>query len=160
MSMFTPAISCLTISNLLLFMDLTFQVPMQYCSLQHRTLLLPPDICTTEHHFCFGTITLFFFELLVIALWSSPVAYWTPSKWGAHLLVSHLFDFHAVHGVLAARILEWLAIPSSREPHFVRILHYDLSILGDPACHGSELHWVMQAPLSWQGCHPWRGLGH
>ena len=33
------AISCLTTSNLPWFMDLTFQVPMQYCSLQHRTLL-------------------------------------------------------------------------------------------------------------------------
>ena len=54
--------------------------------------------------------------------------------------MSHLFDFHAVHGVLAARILEWLAMPSSREPHFVRILHYDPSILDDPAFPGSELH--------------------
>ena len=31
MSMFTLAISCLTTSNLSWFMDLTFQVPMQYC---------------------------------------------------------------------------------------------------------------------------------
>ena len=38
MSMFTLAISCLTTSNLLWFMDLTFQIPMQYCSLQHWTL--------------------------------------------------------------------------------------------------------------------------
>ena len=35
MSMFTLAISCLTTSNLPWFMDLTFQVPMQYCSLQY-----------------------------------------------------------------------------------------------------------------------------
>ena len=33
MSIFTLAISCLTTSNLHWFMDLTFQVPMQYCSL-------------------------------------------------------------------------------------------------------------------------------
>ena len=32
MFMFTFAISCLTTSNLSWFMDLTFQVPMQYCS--------------------------------------------------------------------------------------------------------------------------------
>ena len=38
MSMFTLAISCLTTSNLPWFMNLTFQVPMPYCSLQHRTL--------------------------------------------------------------------------------------------------------------------------
>ena len=31
-----------------LFMDLTFQVPMQYCSLQHRTLLLSPVTSTTR----------------------------------------------------------------------------------------------------------------
>ena len=34
MSMFTLAISCLITSNLPGFMDLTFQVPMQHCSLQ------------------------------------------------------------------------------------------------------------------------------
>ena len=31
-----------------------------------------------------------------------------------------------------------------------------LSILGGPAQHGSRLHWVLQAPLPWQGCDPWR----
>ena len=40
MSIFTLAISCLTTSNLPWFMDLTFQIPMQYCSLQHQTLFL------------------------------------------------------------------------------------------------------------------------
>ena len=39
---FTLAISSLTTSNLPWFMDLTFQVLKQYCSLQHRTLLLSP----------------------------------------------------------------------------------------------------------------------
>ena len=37
MSVFTLAISSLTTSNLPWFMDLTFQVPMQYCSSQHQT---------------------------------------------------------------------------------------------------------------------------
>ena len=49
MSMFTLAISCLTTSNLPWFMDLTFQVPMQYCSLQHQTLLLSPVTSTTGY---------------------------------------------------------------------------------------------------------------
>ena len=40
------AISCSTTSNLPWFMDLTFQVPMQYCSLQHWTLLLSPVTST------------------------------------------------------------------------------------------------------------------
>ena len=54
MSMFSLAISCLTISNVPWFMDLTFKVPMQYCSLQHWTLLSPPDTTTAGHFFCFG----------------------------------------------------------------------------------------------------------
>ena len=74
--MFTLAISCLTMPNLPWFMDLTFQVPMQYCSFQRWTLLSPPDTSTTESHFCFGPVISFFPELLVIALCSSPVAYW------------------------------------------------------------------------------------
>ena len=45
--MFTLAVFCLTASNLPWFMDLTFQVPMQYCSLQHWTLLLSPVTSTT-----------------------------------------------------------------------------------------------------------------
>ena len=53
---------------------------MQYCSLQHWTLLLPPGIFTTEHHFCFGPSASFFLELLVITLYSSPVAYWILSN--------------------------------------------------------------------------------
>ena len=42
MSTLTLVLSCLTTSNWPLFMGLTFQVPMQYCSLQHWTLLLSP----------------------------------------------------------------------------------------------------------------------
>ena len=69
---FTLAISCLTTSNLPWFMDLTFQVPMQYCSLQHRTLLLSPVTSTAGYYFCFGSIPSFFLELF---LHWSPVAY-------------------------------------------------------------------------------------
>ena len=42
MSTFPLAISCLTTSNVPWFMNLKFQVPMQYCSLQHQNLLLSP----------------------------------------------------------------------------------------------------------------------
>ena len=73
MSMFTLAISYLTTSNLPWFMDLTFQVPMQYCSLQHWTLLLLPVTSTTGCCFCFGSIPSFFLELF---LHWCPVAYW------------------------------------------------------------------------------------
>ena len=80
MLMFTLAISCLTTSNLPWFMDLTFRVPMQYCSLQHQTLLLSPVTSTTGHCFCFGSIPSFFLELF---LHWSPVAYWAPTDLGS-----------------------------------------------------------------------------
>ena len=54
MSTFTLVISCLTTSNLPWFMDLTFQVPMQYCSLQHWT---------------FSSITSHIHNWLVFLLW-------------------------------------------------------------------------------------------
>ena len=78
--MFTLVISCLTTSNLPWFMGLTFQVPMQYCSLQHRTSLLSPVTSTTGYCFCFGSIPLFFLELF---LHWSPVACWPPNDLGS-----------------------------------------------------------------------------
>ena len=74
--MFTLAISCLTTSNLLWFMDLTFQVPMQYCALQHWALLPSPVTSTTGRVFCFGSVSSLFLELF---LHSSQVAYWAPT---------------------------------------------------------------------------------
>ena len=80
MLMFTLAISYLTTSNLPWFMDLTFQVPMQYCSLQHQTLLPSPVPTTTGCCFCFGSISSFFLELV---LHWSPIAYWAPTDLGS-----------------------------------------------------------------------------
>ena len=80
MSTFTLTISCLTTSNLPWFMDLAFQVPMQYCSLQHWTLLLSPVTYTAGYCFCFGSIPSFFLELFLC--WSS-VAYWAPTDLGS-----------------------------------------------------------------------------
>ena len=91
MSTFTLAISCLTTSNLPWFMDLTFQVPMQYCSLQHWTFLLSPVTSTAGYCFCFGSIPSFFLELF---LHWSPVAYWAPIDLGSScfsILLSCLF---------------------------------------------------------------------
>ena len=78
--MFTLAISRLTTSNLPWFMDLPFQVPMQYCSLQHWTLLPSTVTSTTGHCFHFGSIFSFFLELF---LHFSPVAYWVPTDLGS-----------------------------------------------------------------------------
>ena len=80
MLIFTLAISCLTTSNLPWVMDLTFQVPIQYCSLQHQILLLSPVTSTTGYCFCFGSIPSFFLEWF---LHWSPVAYWAPNDLGS-----------------------------------------------------------------------------
>ena len=133
-SPFTLAISCLTTSNLPWFMDLTFQVPMQYCSLQHRTLLLSTVTSTAGCCFCFGSIPSFFLELF---LHSSPVAYWAPTDLGSSSFSFLSFCLHAVHGVLKARILKGFAIPFSSGPHTVRPLHHDPPVLGGPTWHGS-----------------------
>ena len=79
MSTFTLAISCLTTSNLPWFMDLTILVSMQYCSLQHQTLLPSPVTSTTGCCFCFGSVSSFFLELF---LYWSPVAHWAPTDLG------------------------------------------------------------------------------
>ena len=65
MLMFTLVISCLITSNLPWFMDLTFQVPMQCCSLQHRISLPSPVTSTSGHCFCFGSIFSFFLDLFL-----------------------------------------------------------------------------------------------
>ena len=70
MSMFTLTISYLITSNLPWFMDLTFQVPMQYCSLKHRILFPSPVTSTTKYCFCFGSISSFF---LISPLISSSI---------------------------------------------------------------------------------------
>ena len=87
---FTLATLCWTASNLPWFIDLTFQVPMQYYSLQQQTLLSSPVTYTTGHCFCFGSISSFFLELF---LHSSPVVYWAPTDLGVNLSVSYLFPF-------------------------------------------------------------------
>ena len=61
-------------------MDLTFQDPMQYCSLQQWTLLLSPVTSTNGYCFCFGSNPSFFLELF---LHWSPVAYWVPTDLGS-----------------------------------------------------------------------------
>ena len=61
-------------------MDLRVLIPMQYCSLQHWTLLPSPVISTTWCCFCFGSVSSFFLELSVH---SSPVAYWAPTNLGS-----------------------------------------------------------------------------
>ena len=91
---------------------------MQYCLLQHRTLLSPPDTSTTECHFCFGPATSFFLKLLVIVLYSSHPPVFLSSilgilQPGGLIFQCHIvLPFHTVHRVLETRILKWIVFSS------------------------------------------------
>ena len=123
MLMFNLAISCLTISNLPWFIDLTFQVPLQYCSLQHRPSLLSPVTSPTVCCFCFGSVSSFFLELFLN--WS-PVAYWALTDLGSSSFsVLSFWLFILFMEFSEARILKWFAIPFSSGKRFVRTLHLE-----------------------------------
>ena len=140
--MFTLAISCLTTSNLPWFTDLTFQVPMQYCSLHHQTLLLSPVPSRTGCCFCFGSIP----SGAIFRLFSSSIL--GTYRPGELIFQRHVFlPLHTLHGVLKARILKLFAIPFSSGPHSVRPLHHDPRVLGCPAGM-ARFPWVRQ------GCDP------
>ena len=150
MLMFTLAISCLITYNLPWFVNLTFQVSMQYCSLQHRTLLPSPVTSTTGCCFCFGSIYSSFVELF---LHCSPVAYWTPTDLWVHLSVSYLFAFSFFSWgsqgknteVVCYSILQWTTFCQNSSPWPVR--------LGWP-----YTAWLLVS-LSRQGCGPCDHIG-
>ena len=99
---------------------------MQYCSLQHRTLLLSPVTSSTEYCFCFGFIPSFFLEFSPL-ISSSILGAYRPGEFPFQYPI--ILPFHTVHRVLKARILKWYAIPFSSGPRFVIRLHHDLSFL-------------------------------
>ena len=83
----TREVLCSLSFSLFLFIDSSPQGPvcknpytMQFCSLQHQTLLPWPVIFTTGYCFCFGSISSFF---PVLFLHSSPVKYWAPTNLGS-----------------------------------------------------------------------------
>ena len=120
-------------------MNLTFQVPVPYCSSHHQTLFSPADACTTECHFHFGPVTSFLLELLVIALCLPTIEYWTPSDQRPHLPLSYLFAFHIVHGGLQARIWSVLLF-STLVDHILSEL-FTMIPLGQP-CTAWLITWL------------------
>ena len=112
-SMFSLAISCLTTCNLPWFMYLTFQVPVQYCSLQLRTLLPSPVTSTTGWCFHFVSGPSFFLEVF---FHSSPVVYWAPTDLG-----SSSFRVRCRYTYVAPP--SWTPLPSTSQPHPSRLSH-------------------------------------
>ena len=85
MSMFPLAISCLTASNLPWFMDVTFQVPMQYFFTAEDF----PSITTTGCCFALAQPLHFFPDLF---LCFSTLAYWGPTNLGGSSFSSVQFS--------------------------------------------------------------------
>ena len=103
--MFTLAISYLTTSKLPWFMDLIFQLPMQYSSLQHQTLLPSPVTSTTGCCFCFGSVS----SLSGVI---SPVISSSTYRPGEFIFQSHTFlPFHLFIGF--SRQEYWSGLPLS-----------------------------------------------
>ena len=88
-------------------MDLTFQVPMQYCDLQHWTLLLSPVTSTAGYCFCFGSIPSFFLEISPL-ISISILGTYRPGEFLFQCPV--ILPSHTVRGVLKARIPKWFAL--------------------------------------------------
>ena len=130
MPMFTLAISCLTTSNLPWFMDLTFQVPIQYCSLQHWALLPLPVTSTYGCCFHFGSICSFFLELGV---------YWAPTDLGSSFF-SVLFAFSCCSRGSQGKNIEMVCHSLSSGPCFLRTLHHDPFVLRGPT--GMAPHFI------------------
>ena len=99
---------------------------MQYCSLQHQTLLLSPVTSTTGCCFHFGSISSFFLELF---LHWSPVAYWAPTDLGSSSFVSYHFAFsYCSWGsqgknpeVVCHSLLQWTTFCQTSPPWPVRL---------------------------------------
>ena len=128
-------------------MDLTFQVPMQYCSLYHQTLLQShPHPCFFSHIHNWVLFLLWLHPLILSGVISPLISI---SILGTYRPGEFIFQypiilaFYTIHGVLKARILKWFAIPFSSGSHSVRPLHHDLTVLGGSTWHGlASLSWT------------------
>ena len=109
MMTFALAISCLTTSNLPWFMDLTFQVPMQYCFLQHRTLLPSPVKSTLGVVFVLAPSLHSFWSYFPL-ISSSILGTDQPGEFIFHCPV--FLPFHIVHGFSRQEYWSGLPFPS------------------------------------------------
>ena len=130
-------ISCLTTFNLSWFMDITFQVPMQYCFFYqirlyfyHQTYTLLGIIFTLVQPLHF-----FWPYFPTLLLWHSLI-------WGFHLSVSYLFVFSYCSWGSQGKNPEVACHFLLQCTMFVITLHHDLSVLGGLTWHGSYFHWV------------------
>ena len=113
--MFTFAIYCLTTSNLPWFMNLTFPIPMQYCSLLHQILLSSPDNIPNWALFPLWPSCFILSGAVSSCPPLFPVAHWTHSNLGDSsfsviafcLLYSSWGSRGKYAGVVCHSLLQW-----------------------------------------------------
>ena len=107
-------------------MDLTFQVPMQYCSSQHWTLLLSPVTSATRCCFHFSSVSSFFWSYFSTHL-QQHIGH-LPT-WGVPLSMSYHFAFsYCSWGsqgqnteVVCHSLLQWTTFCQTSPPWPVRV---------------------------------------
>ena len=164
--MFTLAISYLTKFNLPRFMDLTFQVLVDYGSLQNRVLLSPPDTSPTGRCFHFDSASSFLLELF---LHSSLVTYWAPPYMGSSsfsvisfclfILFTWLAPYSNIWSSLLAQMVKNL--PAVQESQF-RSLDWEDPLEKGMATCSSIIAWRIpwaEEPGGLQSMGSW-GVGH
>ena len=93
---------------------------MQYCSLQHQSLLPPPVTFTTGCCFCIGSASSFFPELF---LCFSPLAYWAPTNLGSSSFSSVQFSGSVMSDSLRSHELQHARLPCpSLSPSLVKLM--------------------------------------
>ena len=98
-------------------MDLTFQVPMQYCFLYIRPCFYHQS--HPQPGIVFALAPSLHFSVVISPLISSSIlGTYRPGEFLFQYPI--ILPFHTVHGVLKARILKWFAISFSSGPHSVR----------------------------------------
>ena len=117
-------------------MDLTCQVPMQYCSLQHQTLPPSPVTSTAGCCFCFDSVSSFCLELFLRCYLG---AYYVPTDLGTSSFSSlSFFLFILLMGFSRQEYSSGLPFPSPGD-HILSDLSHDTFALGG-STHGTAHH--------------------
>ena len=129
---------------------------MQYCSLQHWTLLLPPDMSSTECHFLFDPATSFFSGTVSNCFplfYSSTLNTFKP---GELIFWCHVFlPFHSVYGIIQAEY--WSRLPFPPAVDHVLSEFFIMPCLSWVVLHGVTSLSYARGPSPPQGSIPGKG---
>ena len=133
-SMFMLAISCLIMSNSPWFMDVTFHVPVQCCSLQHQTTFTTREIHNLASFLLWPSLFILSQAISNYPL-LSPSSLLNTFQPGRLHFEYHIFlPFHTVHVVLLLSILECLPFPPPEVTFFPEL--FTVACLSWVTLHG------------------------